>query len=68
MPRMRVTLEGPQVILGPCPGCEIWTLDYSLVVAATDYASDENFAEHVEFILQEHLAECSGLRELVDTP
>jgi len=51
------------VVLGPCPGCESWQLDYSKdVVSALGVAS---FYEAVEGILQDHLVECPHLQQLL---
>ena len=68
------------VILGPCPGCSLWQLDYTddVVMAnsttsnvleadgsVTVVADLSGFEAMLEGILEEHLAECSGLQELL---
>lgn len=70
MPRMPVT-KYPQldasmkgtVILGPCPGCYSWTVEYR-----TDQPGLQELAWTIEAMLQEHLAECPGLQEIVNAP
>lgn len=49
------------VILGPCPGCSVWTLEYDSEVRA----SYDDFELAVESLLQDHLDACPGLRELL---
>jgi hypothetical protein len=54
-----------QVILGPCPGCFAWTLQYDKFQILEVFDSVQDFHDYVEDLLQKHLAECSGLREIV---
>lgn len=56
---------GEFVVLGPCPGCWLWTVEYPREVA-TQYLPQE-WNDEVERLLQEHLAECAGLREIVES-
>jgi len=69
MPRMPVTKrlpEDPQmVVLGPCPGCYAWTIEYNLDVVHRERVE---LSETVEALLQEHLLECAGMREIVESP
>ena len=64
MPRMPAERVGFEVTLGPCPGCFCWQLEYNL----NDFASVELLYEVVEDALQDHLDECPGLQEIVDSP
>lgn len=66
MPRMKTHYDrdGGFVVIGPCPGCDIWTLQYDAALATS---SSWDLSEVVEGILADHLRECSGLREIVDT-
>lgn len=73
--RMSITrLHEPavDVVLGPCPGCELWQVDYSYKVAQefiqmADGSFDTSlFHEAVEELLREHLDECLHLQILVD--
>lgn len=57
MPRMQITHEGPRVIIGPCPGCEMWTLEW--------LETERPFDTEVELILSDHLDLCTGLQEIV---
>lgn len=59
-----------QTILGPCPGCDLWTVQF----ARGDFASvdfiravklERELNDTIEMLLEEHLAECSGLQEIV---
>lgn len=54
------------VLIGPCPGCQSWQLDYTDDVLA-DYAEYwlVTPAELLEDLLREHAAECPHLRELL---
>lgn len=65
------------VVLGICPGCDLWQVDYTDVVAASymraHYGADgevvvdpQPWADVIEALLEEHVAECHGLRELLD--
>lgn len=68
--------EGLTTVLGPCPGCDNWQLDYTQR-AATSYAGWVIGVEQmprvdltpfyavIEQALQEHMAECPHLRDLV---
>jgi len=55
--------EHDVVVLGPCPGCESWQLDYSSDVAEALGVVDLH--DVVEHALQEHLAECVHLQLLL---
>lgn len=66
MPKMDVHRDpedflAGQTIIGPCPGCYLWTLQFG-----TFEFPPAELSEIVEALLQEHLSECSGLREIVD--
>lgn len=70
MPRMPITRKpepgmASTVILGPCPGCYSWTIEYDLAIVHRDGI---NLPETVEALLQEHLLECSGMQEIVNAP
>ena len=60
------------VVLGPCPGCQLWQIDYSYRVAQefiqmVDGSFDVRpFHQAVEELLREHLDECPHLQLLVD--
>ena len=69
MPAQR--LKGGFVILGPCPGCQLWQLEYD-DQAALSYAMITStgidlsaWHEAVESALQEHLDECLHLQRLL---
>jgi hypothetical protein len=70
MPKMPIT-KSPEpslrhtVILGPCPGCYAWTLQYDMSRILVDGI---DLVTEVEQALQEHLAECAGLQEIVESP
>jgi hypothetical protein len=57
--------DGKSTVLGPCPGCTIWTLEYPHIIVTTDWWHYSDFAEDVETILREHVAECAGLQEIL---
>lgn len=48
-----------RVVLGPCPGCLNWQLDY----APTDFTSYEDCCDVIETALAEHLDECPHLQQ-----
>lgn len=50
-------------VLGPCPGCWVWTLEYWREDVAV--WSQFEFNQVIEDLLAEHLQECSGLREVL---
>lgn len=52
------------VILGPCPGCELWQVDYADDVTML-YATDVEWHEIVESVLTDHLVECVHLQRFV---
>lgn len=75
--------EGPcpySVVLGPCPGCDSWQLDYHDEVAqqfvrllpgedgslASIQIDTSPFHEVIEDALREHLTQCPHLRDLVE--
>lgn len=65
MPRMQITKDRQAgVILGPCPGCEMWTVQYDRTVEMS-YDTARDFADAIEEILADHLDECRGLQELI---
>lgn len=64
MPRMQTHIQNGWTILGPCPGCETWTVEYDYPTM-TGFGTREEFVAAVEHVLQEHLAECRGLQEIV---
>jgi hypothetical protein len=59
--RIKTPDGGRFVVLGPCPGCFCWTLEYR------DFQFDSivELHETVEHCLQDHLDECPGLQEIV---
>jgi len=61
---MQIYKDKTGVTLGPCPGCEMWTVQYDRVVEAS-YLSAVAFADVIENILADHLDECRGLQEIV---
>ena len=75
MKQMRVQRREADVVLGPCPGCDEWQLDYTDEVArqfvilrpsASGGVEADTTEWHaaVEHILQEHMLECPHLRDL----
>lgn len=67
------------VVLGPCPGCDSWQLDYTddmaqefaQLVPAPDEPfgmriDTKPFHDVIEDALREHMAECPHLRDLVE--
>lgn len=52
------------VVLGPCPGCESWQLDYTDAAAGT-FHTGEAFYAVIEDLLGDHLEECPHLRQLL---
>lgn len=65
MPRMQITKDRDAgVILGPCPGCEMWTVQYDISTVQS-YESAVAFADVIEDLLGEHLDECWGLQEII---
>lgn len=70
MPRFPINrrIEGlprTRVILGPCPGCDLWTVDYDIGQVFAVWEPDE-FQFVVEGLLRGHAKECSGLREIIE--
>lgn len=63
MAALRLEQGDYDVVLGPCPGCLNWQLDYTNAVAGA--LGLDRFHEAVEQILQDHLAECPHLRLLL---
>ena len=63
--------EFADVVLGPCPGCWNWQLDYTYEAAGT-YFGDKRAVDTsgfhlvVEGVLAEHLDECPELRDLIE--
>ena len=64
MPRMQITKDRVGVVLGPCPGCEMWTVQYDHTVPS-QWQSHAEFADVIEGLLWDHLAACRGLQEIV---
>lgn len=75
----RRTNNGTSVVLGPCPGCDDWQLDYNDDVAEQFvrllHDPDEPLGvridmapwyDVIEDALREHMAECPHLRDLVE--
>jgi hypothetical protein len=58
--------EGATSILGPCPGCGSWQLDYTDAVAIEFFDCPGGFHAVVEDALQEHFDACPQLREYLD--
>lgn len=58
-------LPRTRILLGPCPGCELWTVEYDLSNVWSNWKPDE-FEAVIEGLLKEHVDQCSGLREIVD--
>jgi Fe-S oxidoreductase len=52
-------------VLGPCPGCTLWTVQYDHAMVVADYWSTADFHEDIEALLREHLDECAALQEYV---
>jgi hypothetical protein len=65
--RLDVEEHGSTVVLGPCPGCQAWQLDYDLSTPLmADYAFDpQALQEAVESILVGHLVECVHLQRAI---
>lgn len=74
-----LTTRPYSVVLGPCPGCDEWQLDYTDDVAQEFVqmvpAPGEPFGlridmqpwhDVIEDALREHMAECPHLRDLVE--
>lgn len=69
------------VVLGPCPGCDAWQVDYTDEVAH-EYmrlytpprpelgiqVDPTEWHELLEFILAEHATECPHLQDLIAAP
>lgn len=57
--------ESPaDVVLGPCPGCLLWQVDYT-DEAMLSFGTPEAFEAVIEALLQEHLADCEHLQALL---
>lgn len=55
------------VILGPCPGCHSWQLDYTRSLCFG--FEHPEWLTLIEGCLQDHHDECAGLRKILsDTP
>lgn len=52
------------VVLGPCPGCELWQVDYTQQ-AAFSYGLGLTFRGVLERVIREHLQECVHLQGLL---
>lgn len=63
MGRMPIEQVGQTVVLGPCPGCSCWQVEYNTSL----FTSIVELHETVEGTLQDHLDECPGLQEIVRT-
>lgn len=67
--RMEVTYDVPEdvdadVVLGPCPGCLMWQLDYTQEVAQS--LGLRGFHEFVDEVLGQHVLDCPDLVELLE--
>ena len=64
MPKMNVRRDPDglygDTIIGPCPGCDLWTIQ----LTRSGWTTSE-LNETVESMLQDHLLECAGLQEIV---
>ena len=74
LPSRRFKNRTYDVVLGPCPGCDNWQLDYTYEVMdeflePTNHQSNSltlrSFRAALEGILEEHLAECPHLKDLL---
>lgn len=74
MPAQRLSDEwtGNLVALGPCPGCQLWQLEYTDAVAGqyamlTPTGLDLSaWYQVIEEALAEHLNECPHLQAIID--
>lgn len=59
--------DGGTVVLGPCPGCQAWQVDYNLTdEMMAEYAfSAADFNQAVETILVDHLVQCEHLQRAI---
>lgn len=54
------------VVLGPCPGCQSWQLDYDQILVIGTWLGDhEAFTQAIETILVDHLVECVHLQRAI---
>lgn len=58
-------LPRTRLVLGPCPGCQLWTVEYDLGNVWSNWGPEE-FEAVVENLLREHADECPGLREIIE--
>ena len=75
LPSRRFKNRPYDVVLGPCPGCDSWQLDYTYEAMdefltpipdlATNSYTLRPFRAALEEILAEHLAECPHLKDLL---
>ena len=63
--RMDVETIDHRVVLGLCPGCQNWQVDYQPRSPDLELLSMEELYAVVEGVLAEHLAECPHLRQLI---
>lgn len=66
MPTFRDT-DRDRIILGPCPGCDLWTIEYRMSMIGPEGFAPWDLEAAIEAALYEHMLECSGLQEVVDT-
>lgn len=77
MPARRRDAPSADVVLGPCPGCDSWQVDYTDEVArefaklqpGPDLGLEVDMAEWylaIEGVLEEHAAECPHLQDLIN--
>lgn len=69
MPRFPINrrIEGlprTRIVLGPCPGCDLWTVEYDIGEVFAAWEPHE-FSMVVEQILRDHAGDCSGLQEII---
>lgn len=58
---MDVTTWEQSVVVGPCPGCQNWQVDY----APATFVSYAQCVAVVESVIREHLDECPHLQRLL---
>lgn len=57
--------ESYNVVLGPCPGCDLWQVDYTDAVQLS-YGTYPAFCDALEGVLAEHLDECPELQLILE--
>lgn len=56
-----------RIVLGPCPGCDLWTIEYRMGQIGPEGLTPEELNDVIEGALREHLETCLGLQEVLDT-